>query len=460
LLSLKARQRLGDQPWAASDTCPRVAESGLYAAPGTTMTIAQDLAQTIVDPYAYADGQRVDEAFARLRRESPLDRAELEAFDPFWVVTRHADIKEVERQNDLFHNGDRSTVLTTIEADRRVRAMMGGSPHLVRALVQMDNPDHFAYRHLTQGSFAPQSLRALEARIREIAKSFVERMAQMGERCDFARDIAFLYPLHVVMEVIGVPEADEPRMLKLTQELFGGADPDLSRSGDSALGTDAAVDSLQSVVADFMTYFNAMTEDRRANPRNDLASVIANGKINGAPLGHLEAMSYYIIAATAGHDTTSSTTAGALWALAERPAQFAKVKANPALISGLIEESIRWVTPVKHFMRTATADTELAGRKIAKGDWLMLSYPSGNRDEAVFDNPFEFDVERMPNRHVAFGYGAHVCLGQHLARMEMRILWEELFARLDRVELDGTPRNMAASFVCGPKTVPIRFKMH
>ncbi|UTP39079.1 cytochrome P450 [Phenylobacterium sp. LH3H17] len=424
------------------------------------MTIPSDIAQTIVDPRAYADGKRVDDAFAWLRREAPLDRAQPEGFDPFWVVTRHADILEVERQNELFHNGDRSTVLTTIDADRKVREMMGGSPHLVRSLVQMDNPDHMAYRRLTQGSFVPQNLRALESRIREIAKGFVDRMASHGGQCDFARDVAFLYPLHVIMEVIGVPESDEPRMLKLTQELFGSADPDLNRTGEEIQTTNAGVDTIQSVVMDFMLYFNAITEDRRANPRADLASVIANGKIDGQPLGHLEAMSYYIIAATAGHDTTSSTVSGALWALAENPEQFAKLKANPALIPGLIEESIRWVTPVKHFMRTATADAEVAGRKMAKGDWLMLSYPSGNRDEAVFADPFKFDVERTPNKHVAFGYGAHVCLGQHLARMEMRILWEELFARLESVELDGTPRNMSASFVCGPKSVPIRFKMH
>ncbi|WP_332772801.1 cytochrome P450 [Phenylobacterium sp.] len=424
------------------------------------MTIPSDIAQTIVDPRAYADGKRVDDAFAWLRREAPLDQAQPEGFDPFWVVTRHADILEVERQNELFHNGDRSTVLTTIEADRKVREMMGGSPHLVRSLVQMDNPDHMAYRRLTQGSFVPQNLRALEARIREIARGFIDRMAAHGGQCDFARDVAFLYPLHVIMEVIGVPESDEPRMLKLTQELFGSADPDLNRTGEEIQTTNAGVDTIQSVVMDFMLYFNAITEDRRANPRADLASVIANGKINGEPLGHLEAMSYYIIAATAGHDTTSSTVSGALWALAENPEQFAKLKANPALIPGLIEESIRWVTPVKHFMRTATADAEVAGRKMAKGDWLMLSYPSGNRDEAVFADPFKFDIERTPNKHVAFGYGAHVCLGQHLARMEMRILWEELFARLESVELDGTPRNMSASFVCGPKSVPIRFKMH
>jgi len=203
-----------------------------------------------------------------------------------------------------------------------------------------------------------------------------------------------------------------------------------------------------------------MSENRRRVPKEDLATVLANATIDGQPLGHFEALSYYIIAATAGHDTTSNTTAGALWAMLDHPDQLAKVKANPSLIPGLVEESIRWVTPVKHFMRSATADTELAGRKIAKGDWMMLAYPSGNRDEDVFKDPFRFDVERTPNKHVAFGYGAHVCLGQHLGRMEMRILWEELLPRLDSIAMDGEPKNSEANFVCGPKALPVRFKMH
>jgi cytochrome P450 len=422
--------------------------------------IPQEIANTIVDPKAYATGKKVDDAFAWLRKNAPFEQAQPEGYDPFWVVTKHADILEVERQNELFHNGDRPTTLMPIEIEKRVRALMGGSPHLVRSLVQMDNPDHANYRRLTQSWFMPQNLRKLEARIREIAKGFIDRMAAKGDECDFARDVAFLYPLHVIMEVMGVPEIDEPRMLKLTQELFGSADPDLNRTGSAITDPDAGLQAIQAVVADFISYFNEMTEDRRAKPRDDLASVIANGKINGEPLGYLEAMSYYIIAATAGHDTTSNTTAGGLWALAENPDQFKKLKANPALIPNFLEESIRWVTPVKHFMRSATADATVHGKAVAKGDWMMLSYPSGNRDEDVFKDPFKFDIERAPNKHVAFGYGAHVCIGQHLGRMEMRLLWEELLPRLDSVELAGEPRLMEANFVCGPKSVPIRFRMH
>lgn len=422
--------------------------------------ISQDIANTIVDPKAYADGRRVDEAFTTLRRETPLGVAQPHGFDPFWVVTRFADIQEVERQNDLFHNGDTFTTLTNREGGEMVRKLTGGSPHLVRSLVQMDNPDHFNYRKLTQSWFLPQNLRKLEGRIREIARGFVDRMASFGTECDFARDVAFLYPLHVIMEVIGVPEADEPLMLKLTQELFGAADPDMNRSRRENTDPGSATLNVQQTVMELMTYFTEMSENRRRVPREDLATVLANATIDGQPLDHFAAISYYIIAATAGHDTTSNTTAGAMWAMLDSPDQMAKVKADPSLINGLVEESIRWVTPVKHFMRSATADTELAGQAIAKGDWMMLSYPSGNRDEAVFDRPFTFDIERSPNRHVAFGYGAHVCLGQHLGRMEMRILWEELLPRLDHIEWNGEPKNSEANFVCGPKALPVKFSMH
>jgi len=263
----------------------------------------------------------------------------------------------------------------------------------------------------------------------------------------------------VIMQIMGVPESDEPRMLKLTQELFGTNDPEMNRTGTISLSNSEVLASLVETVQDFTNYFDAITADRRANPRDDVASVIANSQVDGHLLTERAAMGYYIIVATAGHDTTSNTTAGGLWALAENPGEFAKLKADPSLIPTYVEETIRWVTPVKHFMRSATADTEVHGQKIAKGDWLMLCYPSGNRDEEVYPDPFAFKVDRTPNKHVAFGYGAHVCLGQHLARMEMRILWEELLPRLKSVELAGTPRLTEANFVSGPKTVPIRYVM-
>jgi cytochrome P450 len=420
-----------------------------------------ELAALLVDPRSHADEARLQSAYAWLRANNPVSYAELDGCDPFWIVTKHADILEVSRRNDLFHSGDRAAVFTNQHADAAVRRMTGGSPHLVRSLVQMDEPDHLKYRALTQSWFMPQNLKRLEVRIREIARAFVDRMAARGGRCDFVSDVALYYPLRVIMEILGVPESDEPRMLKLTQELFGGTDPDLARdSGAEALDPEAALQAVVATVGDFFAYFNAITEDRRLSPKGDVASVIANSLVDGEPISPLEAMSYYVIVATAGHDTTSSSLAGAVWALCEDPAEFDKIKADPALIPGLVDESIRWTTPVRHFMRSATADVELSGRSIKAGDWLMLCYPSGNRDEEVFEDPFVFRADRSPNRHLAFGYGAHLCLGQHLAKLELRIFWEELLPRLKSIALDGTPERSKAVFVRGPKRLPIRYVMN
>jgi cytochrome P450 len=421
----------------------------------TDHRIPKDVADVIALPAAYADG-RIHEAYRWLRKNEPLGVAHIEGVDPFWVVTRHADILEISRQNDLFHNGDRSPTIVSQEADRKVREMMGGSPHLLRTLIHMDAPDHPKYRALTQGWFMPPNLRRLEDQIRVLARAAVDKMAATGGQCDFVSEVALHYPLRVIMSIMGVPEEDEPRMLKLTQELFGAADPELARD----TGTPPEERQIDfSVIVDFSNYFRALSERKRANPTDDLASLIANSTIDGQPISDLEAMSYYIIVATAGHDTTSSSTAGALWALAENPGELAKVKADPSLIPGLVDESIRWTTPVKTFMRTVTQDVEFAGRELKKGDWMMLCYASGNRDEEVFDEPMSFRVERKPNRHLAFGYGAHLCLGQHLAKMEMRILWEELLPRLDELALAGVPAMSEAAFVNGPKRLPIRFRM-
>jgi cytochrome P450 len=422
--------------------------------------IPDEIARTILTPKAYAEETPMLDAFRWLRANAPLARADIEGVYPFWAVTRHADILEVSRQNDLFHSGDMPTTFTTIEGDQIVRKMTGGSPHLVRTLVQMDAPDHPKYRVLTQAWFLPQNIRSLETRIRQIAREHVDRMAELGGECDFAKDVALTYPLRVVMEILGVPPQDEPRMLKLTQELFGAADPELNRSRTAGGAMNGGpLDDLQAVIADFFMYFKAITDARKASPGADLATVIANGQIDGKPINDFEAMSYYVIVATAGHDTTSSSTAGAIWGMCQHPEAFAAVKADPSLIPGLVDEAIRWTTPVKHFMRSATADAEVAGQRIPKGDWLMLCYPSGNRDEAVFDEPDVFKPQRSPNRHLAFGYGAHLCLGQHLAKMEMRILFEELMPRLASLEFAGTPTRAEAAFVGGPKRLPIRYSM-
>ncbi len=413
----------------------------------------------IVAPAVYADPPRLDAAFARLRAEDPLAWVEPEGFRPFWAVTKHADIMDISRQNDRFTNGQRE-VLAPLDTERQVYALTGG-PHLVRTLVQMDDPDHYKYRHLTQEWFLPQNVKTRGDAVRAIAKEFVDRMEDMGGECDFVNDIALYYPLRVIMQILGVPVEDEPRMLKLTQEMFGAQDEDLTRDKDAIARQDAAaaLAAMQGVLADFFQYFTAITADRRANPRDDVSTVIANGQIDGAPIGEFEAMSYYVIVAAAGHDTTSASTGGGMLAMLEAPDQLARMMADPKAHSRTcVDEAIRWTTPVKHFMRTAREDYELRGRRILAGETLMLCYPSGNRDEEVFDDPFSFRVDRSPNRLISFGYGGHMCLGMHLARMEMMALYEELFARVKSIELAGEPTHVRANFVGGPKTIPIRYR--
>lgn len=420
----------------------------------TDTAIPNEIAKTLVNAEDYATGD-VHRSYDWLRANQPLGRAALDGFEPFWVVTKHADIMEISRQNALFHNAGRPTVLTPKAIEDQVRKLTGGSAQMGRTLVEMDAPEHLKYRALTQAWFMPQSIKSLEARIREIARASIERMLLTGGTCDFAEEVSLHFPLHVIMEILGVPESDEPLMLKLTQEHFGSEDPDFGRK--RAQTPEAMLEAAQGVVRDFYEYFGRISEDRRRTPRNDLASVIANAKIGGEPISELDALSYYLIAATAGHDTTSSTVAGAMWALAAHPDEFSAVKADPSLIPSLVDEAIRWTTPVKHFMRTAVEDYEIRGQTIRKNDWLMLCYASGNRDEEVFEEPHTFRTTRKPNRHIAFGYGAHVCLGQHLAKMEIRIFFEELLPLIQHVSLAGQPKNSHSVFVSGPKSVPLTF---
>ena len=405
----------------------------------------------IAYPETYADEKELHDIFTFMRKEDPVSWVEPNQFRPFWAITKHEDIIEIEKQNELFINDPRTTLMD-IPTEDAIKEFTGGSHLLVRSLVHMDNPDHQSYRSLTQKWFAPPNLESLKIDIRNIAKEYVNKMVDYGSECDFAKDIAIFYPLRVIMSILGVPKEDEPRMLRLTQELFGGRDEDMIRD-------ESETSSESNTITDFFEYFNALTEDRRKNPTNDVSSVIANAQINNEQLGHLEAMSYYVIIATAGHDTTSSSTAGGILALIENPDQLSKLKNNPSLMTSAVEETIRWVTPVKNFFRTATQNYYLKDREIKKDDSILLCYPSGNRDEEIFDDPFKFKVDRSPNRHLAFGHGAHLCLGKYLAKIEMEIFYEELFKKIDNIQLNGEPEWVKASFVSGLKSLPIKYTL-
>lgn len=428
------------------------------------MTIDQrsddDLA---VSPDLYADEDAIHALYTRWRRETPVRWTQPTDFRPFWSITKHADLLEISRQNSLFVNSQR-TYLSPIRGEEWIKNISGGDTHLFRTLVDLDDPLHLKLRALTQSWFMPANLKKLEARVAEIAKEHVDRMAAMGDQCDFVKEVALWYPLRVIMEILGVPKEDEPFMLRMTQEIFGPVDPDVVNASEN-VGTDDGLhgDSrnvdLAKTAMDLFTYFHALSNARRANPQDDVASIIANGMIDGEPIGDREAMSYYIIIATAGHDTTSSVAAGGLLQLIRNPEERAKLTSDPALLSSAVEEMIRWVTPVKHFMRTVTADYDLRGQKLKAGDGLCMFYWSANRDEEVFDDPFAFRVDRTPNKQAAFGYGGHLCLGMHLARMEIKALFAELLPRLDEIELSGAPRNTRSTFVSGLKTLPVRYRM-
>lgn len=400
----------------------------------------------IVKPATFADDDYFHRLTSDMRAHDPVPYIETDTHQPFWIATKHADILEIERQNDKFLNTQRS-VLQSKEVERIAKE----TGTMLRTLIHMDDPDHKKFRDLTKDWFMPANLKTLEDKIRKIAQQAIDRMLEHGEAIDFVKDVAVWYPLHVIMMILGVPEGDEARMLKLTQELFGADDPDMQRE----VQTD---EERTETVMDFFNYFTAMTEKRRQNPGDDVATIIANAQIDGAPIGNLEAMSYYMIIATAGHDTTSSSIAGGLLALLENPDEFEKIKRNPALIPVAVEEVIRWVTPVKHFLRYATEDYLLRDKQIRSGDALMMLYPSGNRDEEVFEEPSRFKADRRPNRHLAFGHGAHHCLGNLLAKMEMRCLYDELLSRVASIELNGEPKLVHSTFVSGLKTLPIKIR--
>ncbi|HEY1832386.1 MAG TPA: cytochrome P450 [Acidimicrobiales bacterium] len=406
-----------------------------------------DLTTVFVDPTAYADEERFHDACRALRRDHPVVRVESERYRPFWALTRHADILEVERDNEHFRNNPRPLL---VPAEMEERAEANGS-QIMRTLIHMDDPEHKAFRDITASWFLPGRIRSLEEHVRELAVRYIDHMADLGGSCDFAQEVAVGFPLHVILSILGLPEEDFPKMLQLTRELFDSEDDEVAITRDPA--------ERMAMLLGMFQYFMALTADRRANPTDDLASTISNATIDGQLLNDFDAASYYVIIATAGHDTTSSSIAGGLEAMLRHPDQLVRLRDDPSLGATAVDEMIRWVTPVKEFMRTATEDRVIGGETIRAGDSVYLAYLSANRDEVAFEDPFRFDVGRTDNKHVAFGHGVHFCLGAHLARLEVRIFFEELLARVDDIQLVGQPSMTATTFVGGLKHLPISYQV-
>lgn len=402
----------------------------------------------LLDPQVMGNEDSMYELLGYLRENDPVSYVEHPDYEPFWAITRHQDIQSISRNNSRFLNNPR-TVLVQKKFEQALVDQFGTRNGL-ETLIHMDNPKHKTLRAVTRDWFKPGPIGKLSGNIQTIAKEYVDKMQSLGGECDFVKEISLLYPLRVIMSIIGVDAAEEPLMLKLTQELFGAADPSQTRGDD--------VDDGLAVLMDFFTHFTALVDERKKNPKDDLASVLANALVDGEPMQELDQISYFIIAATAGHDTTAATIAGGLKALIEHPAELEKLRANPELYPSAAREMIRWTSPVRHMMRTTTVDEELHGQTIKAGENLCLWYPAANRDSRAIDTPDTFDIERDNRNQLALGFGGHMCLGQHLAMLEVELFFRELIPRLKQIELQGETQWVQAIFVGGPKSMPIRYR--
>lgn len=402
----------------------------------------------IFSPEAYLDESGVARRCAELRAVAPVVWIEQEPYRPFWAVLRRDAIMAVERDGKTWLAGPRQTLIPR-DIEDAIVAQWGVRTGPVRTLLDMDGTDHRDHRNLTQSWFNSRFLDQLRTRMAGLARDYVDKLARLGGECDFIEEIAVPYPLIMITSILGLPDSDAPLVLRLTQELFGAQDPDRQRSGDYG----------QDVAMEFFGYLAGVVAERRREPRDDLMSVVANARLHGVPLPDIDTLSYGMLLAAAGHDTTSSSVGVGMMQLARNPDEFARLKADPALIPTAAQEIFRWATPVRHFMRTAAVDSVLAGQAIKAGESVCLMYLSGNRDEQAFPQPDRFRVDRSPNRHVAFGYGAHHCLGRILAEMELEALLRELAARVEHVELAGEPEWVKTNHTGGLKHLPIRYRM-
>ena len=411
----------------------------------TTRTVSDPRGMIFIDPVAYSDQEAWHAVAEDLRENAPVLRVEAEGYTPFWAVTRYQDVFDVSRHNEQFLNTRNSVLGPDIQLE--MLNSMGIDP---KTLIHMDGEEHRQHRGLANAWFRPRAVSQRQAAIDAIADQFVAKFRDLDGRCDFAQDIAVPYTLRVIMSIFGVPEEDEATMLRLTQGIFGAADPEYL--GD--LSDPFAL--LTGTIAEFEEYFNELAADRRAHPADDLATVIANGTVGGCPMDRDATLWYFTIVATAGHDTTSFALSGGLEALLHHPEQFRLLQQDPSLVTNATEEMIRWTSPVRHFLRYLTEPAVLSGVEVPAGDRLLLSYPSANRDHRTFDDPMTFDVTRAnANRTLAFGGGEHFCLGSTFARREIRTIVPKLLAAVDEIVLDGEPEYAQANFVGGVKHLPV-----
>jgi cytochrome P450 len=387
------------------------------------------------------------EAWALLRREAPVFWYDRGVKVPFWAITKHADIVKISRQPERNLNAPRLAVFPEFsppEEDERI----------ARHLLVMDAPDHGPYRKLASPYLTPRAIARRKPGIEAIARDLLDGLTNDGaeSETDFVLTVSATLPLAVLADMLGVPREDWHLMFQWTNAIVGAQDPEYQQDGDPRTTAGSARESL-------FRYFWELAQKRVANPTDDIVSVLANARVGGAPLPPFELLSYYFLLVVAGNETTRNAISGGLLAFIENPGEFARLKRDPALIDSAVEEILRWTTPVIQFCRTPTEDFELRGQKIRAGESMCLFYPSANRDEEVFDEPFAFRIDRHPNRHLAFGIGEHFCLGANLARLELRTIFRLLASRLEHVELTGPVQRLRSSFLGGVKHMPIRYRL-
>jgi methyl-branched lipid omega-hydroxylase len=400
-------------------------------------------------PWTVRDG-----AFRTLRRERPIgrfdepdlrDRSTL-APPPgpgFWAVTRHADVADVSRRPDVFRSGQGA--VSVLDLPPEMLDYFGG-------MISTDNPRHARLRRIVSAAFSPKMIRSTEDDIQQVAADVVTEIEHRGE-CDFAVDVAAQLPLRVICRMMGIPPSEHERVLRCSNVILSSGDPEyVAEDADPVVAFLTAGEEL-------VTLMRELGEDRLAQPTDDLTSALVNTNIDGESLTSQELSSFFVELVVAGNETTRTAIAHALWALTEHPderetwrARFDDVSATAA------DEIVRWASPVTWMRRTVAEPTVLSGQPMAAGDKVLLFYNSANRDDDVFDEPFRFDVRRSPNPHVGFGSaGPHFCLGAHLARREIAVIFRELFARLPDIEATGQPDRLRSDFLNGIKHLGCSF---
>ena len=416
------------------------------------MTMAPDnLDNRLVLNHEYGERSFPHEEWRWLRANEPVHMTDAENVQPFWAITKHRHITEISSQPDVFSSAAGNIIL--FRKDQMDVVADESNPfNQMRVIISMDPPDHRTFRKVASGFFTPRGITRLDEIVTDTATLMMDRLAEHGdEPVDFVELVAQRHPLRVLCTILGVPEADEDRLLELTSQLFAFDDPDVGRPGEDRVAASAELGM------EFFTMFNTIIEDRRANPRDDLASLLANATLeNGEPMGLVETLGYYLIVFNAGHDTTRHSLSGAMAAFLDHPEEFAQLKADPSLIKTAVEEIVRWTAPVNYMKRTALRDYQLDDTLIREGEAVAMFYGAANRDEEVFDDPDRFDVGRTPNRHLGFGWAEHYCLGAHLAKASIAALLEQMVERIDSIEPAGDRSVVSASFVHGYKHLPVR----